>query len=542
MSEAQTNATPIVLDPMRVAFAPDATVLQLGRTHFIGIGGAGMSVLAEMLHERGVDVDGSDREEGSKTERLRSLGITVEIGQQADNVRGADTVVYSSAIKPDNPEIVAAHERGIRIVHRSDILALLMNGAGRSPSPERMARPRQVRCYHTSSSMPEPEAGRSQLRHRRHHPGTRGAVLDGGHAGRGDVLVAEADESDGSFCKYRPSIAVITNALADHLDHYGDEAHYCAAFVDHAGHASGHVVMTGDDEGAVAVLRDLDPSVLVERSCTPPRMPTRSGTCAAPRWCASMPSMRAPTARGDLHRPCAGVARVGLRLWRRRSGVAGQPRHPRHAQRAQRDRGHPGRDVAGRDPEAAAQAASTFLGASRRFQVHGEENGVTVVDDYAHHPTEISALLDAARRRYPRSVIRVLFQPHLFSRTRTFAHEFAEALSKADDVIVTGIFPARELQRDFPDVSAMTIVDAAQDVPHASAQGDGTWISAVDDMQVAAQMLAMRCRPTDVVFTVGAGDITAMGAVILHALGGPGTISVTADGTAGRCLTWRCRS
>jgi UDP-N-acetylmuramate--alanine ligase len=170
-------------------------------------------------------------------------------------------------------------------------------------------------------------------------------------------------------------------------------------------------------------------------------------------------------------------------------------------------------------PEAAAQAASTFLGASRRFQVRGEENGVTVVDDYAHHPTEISALLDAARRRYPRSVIRVLFQPHLFSRTRTFAHEFAEALSKADDVIVTGIFPARELQRDFPDVSAMTIVDAAQDVPHASAQGDGTWISAVDDMQVAAQMLAMRCRPTDVVFTVGAGDITVMGAVILHALG-----------------------
>ena len=140
MSEAQTNATPIVLDPMRVAFAPDATVLQLGRTHFIGIGGAGMSVLAEMLHERGVDVDGSDREEGSKTERLRSLGITVEIGQQADNVRGADTVVYSSAIKPDNPEIVAAHERGIRIVHRSDILALLMNG----------------RRAVTSSSMPEP--------------------------------------------------------------------------------------------------------------------------------------------------------------------------------------------------------------------------------------------------------------------------------------------------------------------------------------------------------------------------------------------------
>ena len=521
MSEAQTNATPIVLDPMRVAFAPDATVLQLGRTHFIGIGGAGMSVLAEMLHERGVDVDGSDREEGSKTERLRSLGITVEIGQQADNVRGADTVVYSSAIKPDNPEIVAAHERGIRIVHRSDILALLMNGrravtvAGAHGKTTTSSLLSHILVHAGTGKLADPSyaiGGTIQA------PG--GAVLDGGHAGRGDVLVAEADESDGSFCKYRPSIAVITNALADHLDHYGDEAHYCAAFVDHAGHASGHVVMTGDDEGAVAVLRDLDPSVarrtIVYATKDADQIGDLRGVTLV-RIDAEHESADSGRETFTVHVPASlasvcgcGDADLALPVSLAIPGM----HNARNATAAIL-----AAMLLGVTPEAAAQAASTFLGASRRFQMRGEENGVTVVDDYAHHPTEISALLDAARRRYPRSVIRVLFQPHLFSRTRTFAHEFAEALSKADDVIVTGIFPARELQRDFPDVSAMTIVDAAQDVPHASAQGDGTWISAVDDMQVAAQMLAMRCRPTDVVFTVGAGDITAMGAVILHALG-----------------------
>lgn len=136
---------------------------------------------------------------------------------------------------------------------------------------------------------------------------------------------------------------------------------------------------------------------------------------------------------------------------------------------------------------------------------------ITVVDDYAHHPTEITALLKAARRRYPDSQLHVLFQPHLFSRTQFFAQEFADALSLADDVIVTGIFPAREKQSDFPQVTPNTIVD--------NAHGDGSYeIEAVDDMSLAAQMLAMRAQPGDVIFTVGAGDITRMGPVILHVL------------------------
>lgn len=169
----------------------------------------------------------------------------------------------------------------------------------------------------------------------------------------------------------------------------------------------------------------------------------------------------------------------------------------------------------GVSPADAAKAAGTFLGAARRFQVRGTVKQVTVVDDYAHHPTEIAALLDAARRRYPDSTIRVIFQPHLFSRTKFFAHQFAKSLAKADDVIITGIFPAREKQADFPDISPSTIVDAAAGLKDASA---GTWIQPVEDMCLAAKMMAMRAHHGDVIFTVGAGDITDMDQVLLTAL------------------------
>ena len=225
---------PIVLDPTYASFDAAARPADLGATHFIGIGGAGMSVLAEMLHAEGVAVDGSDRAHSAKTDRLETLGITVEFGQRAENVAQAETVVYSSAIKPDNPEIVAAHAAGKRIVHRSDILALLMNG-------KRAVTVAGAHGKTTTSSMlshilvnagADPSYAIGGF-----IQGPDGTTLDGGHAGKGDILVAEADESDGSFAKYHPTIAIITNCEADHLDHYGDEAHYRAAFVAHAGRA-----------------------------------------------------------------------------------------------------------------------------------------------------------------------------------------------------------------------------------------------------------------------------------------------------------------
>ena len=213
MTDNQREAGTIILDPTHVSFSQQEGVNDLGATHFIGIGGAGMSVLAEMLHEQGVEVDGSDREPSAKTDRLQGLGIAVEFGQREENVEGKQTIVFSSAIKPDNPEIVAAHAAGERIVHRSDILSLLMNtkravtvaGAhGKTTTSSMLA---HILTHAGEGNLADPSyaiGGSIQ--------GKDGVMLDGGHAGQGDVLVAEADESDGSFAKYHPEIAIVTNS------------------------------------------------------------------------------------------------------------------------------------------------------------------------------------------------------------------------------------------------------------------------------------------------------------------------------------------
>lgn len=498
----------IVLDPTYASFDAAASPADLGATHFIGIGGAGMSVLAEMLHAEGVAVDGSDRAHSAKTDRLETLGITVEFGQRAENVAQAETVVYSSAIKPDNPEIVAAHAAGNRIVHRSDILALLMNG-------KRAVTVAGAHGKTTTSSMlshilvnagADPSYAIGGF-----IQGPDGTTLDGGHAGKGDILVAEADESDGSFAKYHPTIAIITNCEADHLDHYGDEAHYRAAFVAHAGRATGHVIISIDDPDGLAVLEampaDVKSHTVAYGTTARESLPDLGG--AAYVWIAS-----------ESETAGSGVEQLTLHL--PAAVTAGEPVSQSVALKVPGV--HNARNAAaaisaavllGVSPADAAKAAGTFLGAARRFQVRGAVKQVTVVDDYAHHPTEIAALLDAARRRYPDSTIRVIFQPHLFSRTKFFAHQFAESLAKADDVIITGIFPAREKQTDFPDISPSTIVDAAAGLKDASA---GTWIQPVEDMCLAAKMMAMRAHHGDVIFTVGAGDITDMDQVLLTAL------------------------
>ena len=512
MSDNQREAGTIILDPTHASFAPDEGVNDLGATHFIGIGGAGMSVLAEMLHEQGVEVDGSDREPSAKTERLQGLGITVEFGQRAQNVEGKRTVVYSSAIKPDNPEIVAAHEAGERIVHRSDILALLMNakravtvaGAHGKTTTSSMLAHILVNAGEGGLVDPSYAIGGSIQ-------GKDGATLDGGHAGTGDVLVAEADESDGSFAKYHPQIAIITNSEADHLDHYGTQDNYRAAFVDHAGHATKAVVMCGDDEGNIAVLRALDPQVaghtIVYSTQTADELGDVNGATLV-RIESESETAESGAEHFALHIP-AGLLGDDERRVPVTLTVPGI-HNARNASAAIITAALLGMDV-----ERAAAAVTSFLGAARRFQVRGAVSQVTLVDDYAHHPTEIAALLDAARRRYPQAGIRVIFQPHLFSRTKFFARQFAEALAKADDVIVTGIFPAREKQEDFPDVTPATIVDEAKKLAHNPSDD---WIRGVEDMQTAAQMMVMRAHHGDVIFTVGAGDITRMDEVILHAL------------------------
>ena len=467
-----------------------------------------MSVLAEMLHAEGVAVDGSDRAHSAKTDRLETLGITVEFGQRAENVAQAETVVYSSAIKPDNPEIVAAHAAGKRIVHRSDILALLMNG-------KRAVTVAGAHGKTTTSSMlshilvnagADPSYAIGGF-----IQGPDGTTLDGGHAGKGDILVAEADESDGSFAKYHPQIAIITNSEADHLDHYGTQDNYRAAFVDHAGHATKAVIMCGDDEGNLAVLRALDATVAGRTIVYSTRNAAELGDlngATLVRIESESETAESGAEHFTLHIPGGLIGeeerRIAVTLT-----VPGI-HNARNASAA-----IIAAALLGMDVERASAAVTSFLGAARRFQVRGTVSQVTVVDDYAHHPTEIAALLDAARRRYPQSKIRVIFQPHLFSRTRFFSSEFAQALAKADDVIVTGIFPAREKQEDFPDVTPATIVDEALKLEHEPAKD---WIRGVEDMHTAAQMMVMRAHHGDVIFTVGAGDITQMDEVILHAL------------------------
>ncbi|MDO4913576.1 MAG: UDP-N-acetylmuramate--L-alanine ligase [Bifidobacteriaceae bacterium] len=492
----------IVLDPTKDT---QLRLQDLGVTHFIGIGGAGMSVLAEILHEEGIHVQGSDRDKSAKACHLLELGIDVRFGHNAQNVNGVDTVVYSSAIKPDNVEIMVAAQQGIRIVHRSDILALIMNrkqsvtvaGAhGKSTTSSLLSHI----LLNASGDLADPSyAIGASIQ------GDNGVVLDGGHAGKGVAFVAEADESDGSFEKYHPDIVVITNVEPDHLDHYGTVQKYHQAFVKHATHAKKAVVLCTDDEGSRIVLQSLSSQDVQHCVCY--------GT--------------EPLSEQELR----GVSFVHITHESEQSGNGKEsftiefPHKIADGKRVLVELLIPGIHNArnataaiisavllGMPATQAAQAAGTFHGAQRRFQIIGTALGVTVVDDYAHHPTEITALLEAARRRYPNATLRVVFQPHLFSRTKFFAHEFAQALSLADYVIVTGIFPAREKQEDYPNIHAQTIVDAVKDL-----QAD-TNFTVVEDMGQAAQIVAQQAQSGDVIFTVGAGSITTVAPIIVSEL------------------------
>ena len=514
------------MDPVREAFDHNQTISSLGRVHFIGIGGSGMSVLAQMLHEDGVEVSGCDREENDHTKHFRDLGVKVYIGQSASHVHDADVVVYSSAIKPTNPEIVEAFNKGVKIVHRSDILSLLLREkrgvtvAGAHGKTTTSSLLSHILTTQGVGELADPSyaiGGSIQA--------DNGAVLDGGHAGSGSVMVAEADESDGSFEKYHPYISIVTNVEADHLDHYGNAENYREAFVKHLSNAKNYIVLCADDEGARMVLEQLPESLLSKTIVYglaknwPNEVSKRvsdsvlfagiehedeKAGSGKEVFSLKLPAKIAGCGCADGKSACvdgdnARVLPVSLMI----PGL----HNARNASAA-----IIAAILLGLDPDLAAKGASDFLGASRRFDIRGCVNNVTVVDDYAHHPTEIEALLKAARRKYPDSNIRVLFQPHLFSRTRSFAHEFAYALSFADDVIVTGIFPAREKQEDFPDIHADTIVNASHE------DGLKTRIEAVEDMNEAAEILSNRAKSGDVLFTVGAGSITNMTSVMLKGL------------------------
>ena len=461
---------------------------ELGHVHLVGVGGVGMSAIALLLAARGLQVSGSDARDGVVPAALRAAGVTVQIGHDAAHVEDADTLVVSSAIRPTNPEVVRARERGIPVLHRSVALAALMRG-------RRVVAVAGAHGKTTTSAM---IAG--VLVAAGQDPSFAiGAAVDGpvgARSGRSDVFVAEADESDGSFLAYTPHIAVVTNVEPDHLDHYGTREAFEQAFVAFTGRIErgGWLVACADDPGSrglAAAARDAGVRVRTYGTAPDadvrvgPWHPDATGGSVEVRGAdgvSSLLQLRVPGAHNALN---AAAAWTVARLL----GVGA--------------------------PDAAAGLAR-FTGTGRRFEERGTRNGVRVFDDYAHHPTEIAALLRAARQVAGSGRVLVLFQPHLYSRTRTFADEFARALDMADVVVVTDVYAARE--DPDPTVTGALITDRMT-------SADARYVA---DRQVAASLLGSAARPGDLVLTVGAGDVTELAPVVLGAIGGPGPVTGTA--------------
>jgi UDP-N-acetylmuramate--alanine ligase len=446
----------------------------LGRVHFIGIGGVGMSAVARILVARGLEVSGSDVKDLPVMAELAAAGARICVGYRAVNLADAQTVVAGSAIRPDNPELAAARDAGLPVLHRSEALAAAMGG-------DTVVAVAGTHGKSTTTSMIAVLL--------------KGAGLDPSFAiganvpalgvnaahGSSDIFVAEADESDASFLNYRPHIAVVTNVEPDHLDHYGTAEAVYASFDRFTAllPADGVLVACADDPGA----RDLARRTLGRGNTRVVLYGT--GDDAGVRlhdggpgqvWISTPDGrfpveLRVPGRHNALN--AAAAFAVALEL-----GVA---------------------------PETAAAALSQFSGASRRFEFKGEGGGVRVYDDYAHHPTEVRAAMDAARSVAGTHRVHVLFQPHLFSRTREFAQEFAHSLNLADTALVLDIYPARE--DPIPGVSSQLIADHLG--PGGRLVGSG---------EEAVQALVAAVAPGDIVLTVGAGDVTAYGPLIVAAL------------------------
>lgn len=480
-------AAPVATDAATAAgTGADVTPLaSLGRTHLVGVGGAGMSVVATLLAARGLTVSGSDAADGPALPALREAGVTVHVGHDASLVEGVDTLVVSSAVRETNPELAAARAAGLRVLHRSEALAALM--ADRDAVAVAGAHGKTTTSAMIATALLEAGTDPSFA--------IGGTVLSasgplGGARDGAGPFVAEADESDGSFLAYAPLVAVVTNVEPDHLDHYGSRDAFEDAFVQFAQQIrpGGLLVACADDAGAAR---------LVERVAAP--LAARGvAVLSYGRGAAADVVVGPLEADGDRWRASVAGPRGAAEL---RLAVPGD-HNALNAAAAWAVTVH-----LGTDPRDAAAALAAFRGTGRRFEHRGTADGVRVVDDYAHHPTEVAALLRAARTVAGDGRVVVLFQPHLYSRTRTFADEFGAALDLADVAVVTDVYAARE----DPDPS----VTGALLVERVPTPGRATFVA---DRTAAAHAVATAARPGDLVLTVGAGDVTQLAPVVLAAL------------------------
>ncbi len=474
----------------------DESALQLGRTrqvHFVGIGGIGMSGIAELVANLGYRVSGSDARRSELTDRLASLGIAIAIGHDAAHIGGADVVVVSSAVGRDNPEVVEARARHVPVIPRAEMLAELM----------RLRTGIAIAGAHgktTTTSMVALMLERAGLDPTAVIGGRLSAFGSNARLGRGQYMVAEADESDRSFLKLSPTIAVVTNIDREHMEAYGSFERLVDAFADFAGRVPfyGAVIACVDDPPVAALVPRLSRPVVTYGFAAgadvrgeSPSTDGRSGRC---RVQYRVPGAPGRVATGDLQLNVPGEHNLQNAL----AAVA------------------VGLEV-GLPFDRIAPALAAFRGAERRYETRGEARGVTVIDDYGHHPTEVAAVLRAARAGRPARIVAV-FQPHRYSRTRDLLDDFGPALALADVVVLTDIYPAGE-----PPIPGITL-DAL-----AGAVGQSVGVlHVVPNLADVPAAVARLARPGDLVVTLGAGSIGGVGDRILTALGPAGVPSAAA--------------
>ncbi len=448
---------------------------QVGTAHFVGIGGAGMSGIAHLFVAAGISVSGSDIRDTDAVRALRAEGVKVAIGHAAENVLAADTVVVTGAIAQDNPEYLAARAAGIPVVHRAVALAWLTER-------HRVVAVAGAHGKTTSTAMIVTALLRLGADPSFVNGGVLSALGVSSAVGAGDLFVVEADESDGSFLLYNTAVALVTNVDPDHLDHYGSREAFEDAFVRFAGNASELVVISSDDPGAVQTTQRLHAAQVItfgQASGADVRLHSVvSGDSVSfvLRYLGTdyPATLTVPGLHNALNAAGAFGVLVGL--------------------------GYP--------PREALAAIAEFEGTHRRFEFKGQVRGVRVYDDFAHHPTEIAAALSAARGVVGAGRLLPIFQPHLYSRTRLLAADFAHTFETlADHTTVVPIYGAR--QDPEPGVTGQLITDRFE-------HPDGARYLA--DWRQAAEHAASVARDGDIVLTMGGGDIYRIVPDVLHAL------------------------
>lgn len=457
--------------------------------HFIGIGGSGMSGLARMFLERGIRVSGSDRADSPGLRELEALGATVYVGHDAANLADdVDTVVHTGAIWPENPEFLLAKERGLHVIHRSQALYWLIGG-------RRLVSVAGAHGKTTSTGMIV-----TALRDLGADPTfVNGGVISqlgvSSASGSDDLVVIEADESDGTFLLYDTSIALVTNVDPDHLDHWGSADAFYAAFARFANEGREAVVISSDDPGAQIVASQLThPRVITFGESEDATVRVTDIVTDGPvsfrlSYDGATVEARLPVPGAHNAINAAGAVAVLLTL--------------------------------GHGLEPAVRAVEGFAGTVRRFELHGVERGVAVYDDYAHHPTEVATALAAARTVVGDGRIIAIQQPHTYSRTQEMYREFAHVLEQyADHTVMLDVYGARE--DPVPGVTGELVSAAFADPSH---------VRFVPDWQQAADYTATVAREGDYVITLGCGNVNLIIPQVLQALGrtAPPTSSATGE-------------